>query len=227
MTRSSMSDPIRITFFGDSICVGQGVSIYRGWVTRIARDLDELSHKIGRDALVTNASVNGRTTRQALEDMPYSVQSAGVDLLIVQFGLNDCNYWASDKGVPRVSGAAFAANMTEIMERGRRFGAKKIFLNTNHPTTRTKDVLPATSITYEQSNAEYNRIVRDLVENAGPDVVFHDIETIFNKRIENGIDLGTLLLKDGLHLSSLGHEIYYETMGPSLKRAIQEFSEKN
>lgn len=224
MNQRTPDDPIRVTFFGDSICVGQGVSIYRGWVTRIARDLDELSQMIGRETLVTNASVNGRTTRQALEDMPYSVQSAGVDLLIVQFGLNDCNYWASDKGVPRVSGPAFAANLAEIMARGCTFGAKKIFLNTNHPTIRGKDILPGTSITYENSNAEYNCIIRNLAKKAGSEVVFHDIEAIFNKRVQNGIDLATLLLKDGLHLSTAGHEIYYETMAPAVIRAVQEFA---
>ena len=34
---------IRVFFFGDSICFGQGVSIHRGWVTRIASETDKLS----------------------------------------------------------------------------------------------------------------------------------------------------------------------------------------
>ena len=29
--------PVKVTFFGDSTCVGQGVSIYQGWVTKIAK----------------------------------------------------------------------------------------------------------------------------------------------------------------------------------------------
>ena len=59
--------PIKVTFFGDSTCVGQGVSLYLGWVTRVAQSLDEVSRKIGREIVVSNQSVNGRTTRQALE----------------------------------------------------------------------------------------------------------------------------------------------------------------
>src|SRR6185437_14172947 len=100
---------VRVTFFGDSICVGQGVSIYRGWVTRLAEELDTHCN-VRAKLIVTNASVNGRTTRQALEDMPYNVQGHGVDLIVIQFGLNDCNYWLTDRGNPRVSLEAFKAN---------------------------------------------------------------------------------------------------------------------
>jgi len=82
---------LKLTFFGDSICVGQGVSIYRDWITRIAESLDSYVRGKGFDVLVKNSSVSGRTARQVLEDMPYHIQSSGVDLLVIQFGLNDCN----------------------------------------------------------------------------------------------------------------------------------------
>ena len=42
---------------------------------------------------------------------PYDVQSHEVDVLVVGFGMNDCNYWMTDKGVPRVSQNAFRANL--------------------------------------------------------------------------------------------------------------------
>ena len=144
--------PIRVTFFGDSICVGQGVSIHAGWVARIGRQLDRIARKYDREILVTNASVNGSTTRQALERMPYEIQSQNVDVLIIQFGLNDCNYWLTDRGMPRVSPTAFEANLKEIILRGKNFGSKYIFLNSNHPTIRDFEFLPETSITYEQSS---------------------------------------------------------------------------
>ena len=121
--------PVRVIFFGDSVCVGQGVSLYHGWVTRTAQLLDELSQAAGREVIVINASINGNTTRQALERMPYDVQSHGADVMIVQFGLNDCNHWLTDHGLPRVSTDAYAANLKEIVRRGRRFGAHTVFLN--------------------------------------------------------------------------------------------------
>ncbi len=217
------SGPIRITFFGDSICVGQGVSIYRGWVTRIAKYFDEYSSQLGREIVISNASINGRTTRQALEDMPYSVQSPGVDVLIVQFGLNDCNYWESDRGLPRVSCSAFVENLREIIMRGKTFGAFRVLLNNNHPTTRDKELLPQSDITYEQSNREYNQAIRMLAEELGEQVEFQDIEAYFQTHMDAGEPLGKFLLHDGLHLSLDGHGVYEEVMLPVVEKAVNDF----
>lgn len=216
--------PIRVTFFGDSICVGQGVSIYRGWVTRIASSLDEYAQQIGHQILVTNASVNGRTTRQALEDMPYSVQSHGVDIMVVQFGLNDCNYWASDKGLPRVSPGAFKENIREIVSRGVNSGAFKVLLNNNHPTSRSKHVMDFTQITYEESNAAYSQVLRELKDELGGLVTFQDVALHFTSLVNTtGKPIEEYLLEDGLHLSIQGHDAYYDLMMPVLKSAVDEF----
>lgn len=223
MQQAASSSPIRITFFGDSTCVGQGVSIYRGWVTRIAQDLDELGQQLGRDILVANASVNGRTSRQALEDMPYHVQGAGVDIIVLQFGLNDCNYWATDKGVPRVSIEGFKANLREIMTRARNVGAKHIFLNSNHPTSRTHTIMQHTDFSYEASNKRYNEAIREVAEGAGDDVHFQDMEMHFNALIEAGAPVESFLLQDGLHLSHEGHRQYFDVMAPRLRNAVQSF----
>jgi len=214
--------PLRITFFGDSICVGQGISLYRGWVTQIAKRLDELVPQWGREVLVSNSSVNGRTTRQALEDMPYSVQSPGVDVLLVQFGLNDCNYWATDRGLPRVSLGAYRENVREIVDRGLRFGAKIVFVNNNHPTTRRVQVMPNTDITYEQSNERYCAELRELAKELPASVVFHDVHRHFTNLVEAGEErLDDLLLEDGLHLSARGHDVYYRMMASAVIEAAE------
>jgi acyl-CoA thioesterase I len=222
MNAPPASSPIKVTFFGDSICVGQGVSIFRGWVTRIAQELDDLSREIGREVLVTNASVNGRTTRQALEDMPYHVQASGVDILIVQFGLNDCNHWQTDRGLPRVSSKAFAANIEEIVARGLRFGARKVFLNNNHPTTRNGKMVEGDAMTFEESNRAYNELVRNLAPMLGPMVEFTDIERQFDALIDKGADPASFVLADGLHLSVSGHEAYHGMMSAAIQRAALE-----
>lgn len=216
--------PVRITFFGDSIFVGQGVSIYRGWVTRIAQHLDEFGSEKSIDFLVTNASVNGRTTRQALEDMPYGVQSSGVDILIVQFGLNDCNYWLSDRGLPRVSLGAYKENLREIVDRGQRFGAFRVLLNNNHPTSRDIELMPNVSMTYEDSNRRYCKAVAELAEELGERVSFQDVNQHFLQRIsESGDSLDRYLLPDRLHLSADGHEAYYDFMLPAVMKAVHDF----
>lgn len=213
---------MRIVFFGDSICVGQGVSIHKGWVPRISARLEELSAEIGEDLVIVNASVNGSTTRQALERMPYEVQAHGVDVLLVQFGMNDCNYWETDKGVPRVSPEGFAANLKEILMRGRVFGARRIILNTNHPTTRTKTPLSG-GISYEDSNRRYNEIVRAVASNGGAEVCLNDIEQAFLDHVDRrSITLSELLLPDALHLSPKGHDIYFDLTSPLVESIVRD-----
>ncbi|MFW0778068.1 MAG: SGNH/GDSL hydrolase family protein [Rickettsiales bacterium] len=225
---SDISREIRIVFFGDSICVGQGISVHAGWVTRIAKRMEALSQKLGKELLVVNASVNGNTTRQALERMAYDVQSHGVDIMLVQFGMNDCNFWQTDKGNPRVSEKAFSANLEEMFARGRSFGAQKILLNTNHRSTRTTETMPHTNVTYEQSNQRYNQIIRDLADQHD-DVMLTDMEKIFADHINaNPQDAQSLVLDDGLHLSLKGHDLYFDAIYPKLEKELTTlFSGKN
>lgn len=217
---NSQNAPIKVTFFGDSTCVGQGVSIYQGWVTKIAKHFDEYGHKINREILVSNSSINGRTSRQALEDMPYHIQSQGVDILVVQFGLNDCNYWATDRGLPRVSLAGFVENIREIISRGERFGAHRILLNNNHPTSRDKSIMSGTTMTYEASNASYNAAIRKLAADLPPFIRFQDVESFFKANIHEQQPVEKFLLSDGLHPSAAGHEQYFRLMCPIIQDAV-------
>ena len=212
---------IRLVFFGDSICVGQGISIHKGWVTRISAMLEDMGHDVGQEMLIENASVSGNTTRQALERMAYQVQSHGVDLMLVQFGMNDCNHWESDKGLPRVCKEAFRANLQEIIARGRRFGARRVILNTNHPTTRTEVLMPGEELTYQQSNEIYNQIVRDVA--ADEKTILNDVEKhFFNEISEGKTQVSDCVLKDGLHLSEKGHDLYFKVAAPLIEETIRE-----
>jgi acyl-CoA thioesterase I len=199
----------KLIFFGDSICTGQYVSIHKGWVTQLSRSLSN------EDIMVLNSSVNGRTSRQALEDMPYHVQEQNPNYLVIQFGMNDCNYWESDKGVPRVSPKSFEANIIEIINRANAFGVEKIFLNTNHPTGLNKYILPYTDITYEDSNKHYNSIIRKVAETNN--VILNDIEPEF---LNNKKPIKDLCYTDLLHLSELGHKLYYDIINPVIRKEI-------
>jgi len=188
----------RIVFFGDSICHGQFVSPHLTWVSRVAE-------AFGERALVMNPSVSGNTTRQALERMPYDVQAHFPDILVVQFGMNDCNRWDTDKGLPRVSELAFAANLHEIVERARLFGARAVILHTNHRAIRS----PA----YAIWNARYNEIIRDVALETG--ALLTDLE-----RAGDYVDPATLLLPDGVHLNANGHDFYYRTVRPRIEALL-------
>jgi hypothetical protein len=63
-----------------------------------------------------------RDDASGLERFPNDLQQHRPDIVTIQFGLNECNCWVSDGGLPRVSEAAYRANLIEMIERARRFG---------------------------------------------------------------------------------------------------------
>ncbi len=208
---------IKVIFFGDSVCVGQGVSLHDGWVTRVSRALHKFSTELGVDVLVSNSSGNGRTTRQALEVMPYEVQYYRPDLLIVQFGLNDSNCWDTDLGLSRVSLGAFKANLQEIAVRGARFGVTKILMNTNHPTRKATH--------YEERNRNYNLAIREVVEEER--LILGETEHAFlNRTGGDRSKLSRFLLADGLHLNEEGHDLYFNVLYPIIKSNIRELAQE-
>ena len=181
-----MKKKIKIAFFGDSVCFGQGISIHKGWVTQLSSYLEELGEKNNVYISVENKSINGNTTRLALERMPYDIQNHNYNIIIIQFGMNDCNYWQSDKGLPRVSPQAFEANLNEIINRGINFGAKYIFINTNHPTVKNQ-IISNTNISYQESNKKYNEIIRKGEEKR-KEAKLNDVETHILKYLKSSID---------------------------------------
>lgn len=194
---------IKFAVFGDSIAAAQGVSIDKGWPALMAQNVNS-----DKKFDVQVFAINGNTTRQALERMPHDIQGKNFDMIAIQFGLNDCNHWVSDNGLPRVSRAAFEANMAEIADRARASGIKKIFVITNHPTLKTITA-PTIKKTYEELNASYSESIRSLTTLG--DVRVIDMQAFFKSLTADGTyALEDLLLPDGLHLSHLGHSIYSE-----------------
>ena len=206
----------RLVVFGDSIAFGQGVSLHLGWVAQLSQ---RIQSQFGDDILIVNSSVNGSTTHGALNRIAYEIQSPGVDVVIIQFGLNDCNYWVTDKGLPRVSKESFQSNLNEIIDRSQNFGAHKIFLLTNHPTNR-KVPFDHAPVSYQDSNKDYNKIIRKVAELKSV-IQLIDIETIFEIESELNTPQGHLL-EDGLHLNLVGHEIYAKTIIPKVVEYLKQ-----
>jgi lysophospholipase L1-like esterase len=169
--------------------------------------------------MVQNPSINGNTTRMALDRMAFDVQAHRPDVLIVQFGLNDCNVWESDQGLQRVSPRAFVANLAEIIARARNFGAKEVILGTNHPTTRVRNTMPKCDCTYEDSNRQYNELIRNVAMTHGTRLV--DVERAFRTLTSDNNSLSDFLLGDELHLSERGHDVYLSAYGPEVDAAVR------
>ncbi len=212
---------------GDSITEGQYIHHSLRWTERVSCRIRSLvSMDIDTDSLhFFNRGISGETTRQGLERFPRDVQVLGPDVMTLQFGLNDCNCWDSDLGLPRVSEAAYHANLIEMIDRARRSGAKHILLSTNHPTLRFRPL--ASKQTLEDRRIIYNQIVREVATTTR--VTLCDIEEAFS-----GLDhrqLSEMLLPepDVLHLSEKGHKRYADAILEPLSKAIQQLirSERN
>jgi lysophospholipase L1-like esterase len=138
--------------------------------------------------------------------------------MTLQFGLNDCNCWDTDLGLPRVSEEAYRANLLEMIARARVFGAAHIILSTNHPTLRNRKLICGQTL--EERRVRYNEIVREVAKEAN--VILCDIEGVFAD--VKGDALGSMLLSepDVLHLSQLGHERYANGICKPIAEAVEQ-----
>ncbi len=167
-----------IVCMGDSITYGQHVSRDKAWPELI------------QDHDIISAGIPSDTTRLALERFPRDVQERLPAGVVIQFGHNDANRWQTDRGLPRVSVKAFAANLEEMVTRCRVFEAYPM-LCTITPSRRSKE--HALDVTY------YDKVLRDTALVIGVQLI--DVRAAFG-------DADGLLLDDGLHLSVKGHEVY-------------------
>lgn len=186
----------KIVFFGDSITYGQYVDPEYIWTTIITNNLSK-----NNDLITFRNAVSGETSRQLLLRYSRDVQEIKPDILTIQCGLNDCNYWLSDNGVPRVSKESYKANLNEMIDRAEVFNIKKIIFIGSHPVTK-KITGP---ITLEESRREYNQIFKEVAQNR--QITYIDIESQFD-------NINEYLLNDGIHLSKKGHIKYVEIIEP-------------
>lgn len=202
-------------FFGDSICFGQYVSTDQVWTSRISRFLSESLEF--SDVLTQVTAVNGETSREALARINHCVTSHSPDVVWIQFGLNDANYWKTDFGVPRVSMASYSSNIEEMISRCLLSGSKRIIVATNHQVTKTLDHEPL-STKYIDNAKSYNQALRNLFSSSPiPNVELIDMELSMETKFAQPSEY---LLPDGVHLNQVGHAAYFELAHPVVSSAI-------
>jgi len=200
---------------GDSITFGQYIDPSLRWTAIVEQELRRRLPTL--EILTHNRGVSGETTRMGLERYPRDVQDNAPDLMTLQFGLNDCNCWETDRGLPRVSPAAFRANLVEMVERGRRFGAREIVLATNHRTLKTHR-LPSGEI-YDEANRRYSEIIREVAVECGTDLC--DVRAAFEPMPDTELASMLLPAPDLLHLSPLGNQMYASVILPHVVKAVE------
>ena len=219
----SNKEVIKFFLFGDSICYGQLVASHNTWATNVAASLSLFSND-EKEFLTQNAGVNGNTTRQALERLTFDVLSHSPKYVLIQFGMNDCNIWKDERDLSRVSPDAFEANLHEIVNKCFSAGVKHCFLSTNHLSD--KGEFAHTKVTtYDLNNIKYNSLIRkaaNSLSNLSLPVTLLDNEMVWNRYLKNNkkIKLDDLLLDDGVHLSTLGHDLYIDSTVKEILRTI-------
>ena len=193
----------KVVFFGDSITYGQYVDPKYIWTTIVTKKISK-----NKDVITFRNAVSGETSRQLLLRFSRDVQEIKPDVLTIQCGLNDCNYWVSDNGVPRVSKESYKANLNEMIDRAMAFDIEKIIFIGSHPVT--KEITGP--ITLEESRRKYNQIFKEVAQNR--EIPYIDIESQFDYNKE-------YLLEDGIHLSKKGHVKYAEIIELFIRNVLK------
>jgi len=214
------SKVVRICYFGDSITYGlghdhKGVDVTRRWTALV----DEAFKKYEPGGLFVyslNLGENGNTTRNALERLP-DAYAFNPDLVTIQFGMNDCNYWLSDGGLPRVNPVSFKFNLKELIEKLYTAKVRKVLLSTNHLIPVEKWMLNGKS--YNENNRFYNHLIREVAEETG--VTLCDMEVLLSDSSNNR----TLFLDENgkwIHLSEFGNQRYADEIFPTIEKELMK-----
>ena len=206
--------------FGDSICFGQSISINNTWAFGLASVIDKMFPK--SQLVVQNFGINGDTSRRALDRLRYDITSKAPDFMLIQFGMNDCNYWETDFGHARVSPEAFKANILEIVKKSSSAGVKHFFINTNHPSNK-KINDDKVGGKYDANNRKYNDLIRKAFNHLSDQnypVTLLDNEKAFESGICQDSNIKNFLLSDGVHLNTKGHHIYAEFLIPKILQIL-------
>lgn len=176
-----------IVCIGDSITFAQYLDREHAWTTR-------LQEIVGDD--VVNRGVCGDTTRLGLERFPRDVQQFRADTVVIQYGMNDANRWDTDGGLPRVSIAAFEANLVEMVERARRFSAQTVVLCTITRSERSEQL--------SADSERYSSVIRSVARRQRTELF--DAE----RAVPDG------LLLDKVHLNEEGNRCYADGLWGAL-----------
>lgn len=173
---------MRVVCIGDSITAGQHLPAdQEPWPSFIEGSIAR--------------GVPGDTTRLGLERFPRDVQVSGAEVVVIQFGHNDANRWLTDRGLPRVSLAAYVANLEEMVQRVMAFDAKPVLCTLT---------LTFRSNQHAEDCADYDQALRRVAKRMR--VRLADVRPIINASH----------LVDGLHLNAEGHVTYAQVVMAAL-----------
>ena len=208
----------KIVYFGDSITYAlghdhKGVDIKDRWSNLVDLKLKQYEKK-GIFTYSSNLGINGDTTRLGLLRIN-DVYKFKPDLVIMQFGYNDCNFWITDSGYSRVNIDSFKFNLIEMINKFKANKVKQIILCTNYLMPIHTKKLNGNS--WNDNIKKYNEIIRRISQQKN--ITLIDIEKKFTDKSKINY-----LNEDGkwLHLSKKGNYIYFKIVLDTIKNFIMK-----
>jgi lysophospholipase L1-like esterase len=205
---------------GDSITYGQYVDPSRRWTSLVDERLQQRFPEATFETL--NRGISGETTLMGLARFAADVQDVEPDLMTLHFGLNDCNCWDTDRGLPRLSERGYRANLVEMIDRARHFGAREIIVMTSHRTLRRAPM--ASGEVYEDASARYSDAMREVAAETG--VRLCDIRAEFEHFDDDLLERYLLPAPDLLHLSAEGNAAYADLIWPTIESAVHDLTKE-
>ena len=210
--RIAFSEGMALIAFGDSTTARRD----RDHVVVYATLLEKAFSAKGFSASVINAGVGGNTTADARARFEKDVLAHNPRLVVIQFGLNDAavDVWQKPPATsPRVSLKQYEANLRYFVETLRKRGAEVVLMTPNpccwSETMRRLYGKPP----YQPENPDgCNVLVRryaEAVRQVARDekVALIDIYDVFHEYGKtSGRSISDLMLPDGIHPNSKGHE---------------------
>ena len=121
ISMSAIAKPHVIIVLGDSISAGYGIEVDEGWVALLQKKLHEA--KINYN--ISNASISGDTSAGGLARIDPLLTAHKPAIVLLQLGAND--------GLRGLSPVQMKSNLSEIVHRAQKAGAKVILLGMKIP----------------------------------------------------------------------------------------------
>ena len=131
-----------IVVVGDSISAGYGIEVQLGWVALLQNKLTDLQSSY----IISNESISGDTSAGGLARLEQILTRHKPDVLLLELGAND--------GLRGLSPQEMKNNLTEIVRRSQKIGAKVMLLGMKIPPNYGKRYVEMFYEVYPQLSAE-------------------------------------------------------------------------
>lgn len=175
-----------IVVLGDSISAGYGIEVSQGWVALLREQLQ--SHNPPYS--VHNESISGDTTAGGLARINPALQRHQPNVVIIELGAND--------GLRGLAPTLIKSNLTELVNRAQKAGAKVLLLSMRIPPNYGK---------------RYTDMFYDIYPALAKELKIAYVPFI----LEDVALVNDLMQADGLHPNAKAQSLIVEKIWPQLK----------